>query len=62
MQHEIVLKTLNFDLMTTRVWGGGGGGGGGRWGICGQNICYHDASFRDSNTFDMQHDHVLKKI
>ena len=29
MQHEHVLKKLNFDLLTPRVrWGGVGGGGG----------------------------------
>ena len=38
MQHDFVLKRLNFDLLTIRVRGGGGGGGG-------QNIWYHDATF-----------------
>ena len=49
MQHDIVLKKLNFDLLTPRVSGG----------VLGQNICYHVARFRDSNKFDMQHYHVL---
>ena len=31
-------------------------------GVCRQTICYHFATFRDSNKFDMQHDHVLKKM
>ena len=44
------------------VWGGGGGGeGDAGLGICGQNICYLAAIFCDSNKFDMQHDHDLKK-
>ena len=30
--------------------------------VCGQNICYLVATFCDSNKFDMQHDHVLKKV
>ena len=51
MRHDIVLKKLNFDLLTPRVRG-----------VCGQNICFHVATFRDSNTFDMQHGHVLKKL
>ena len=29
MQHDRVLKKLNFDLLTPRVGGVGGGGGGG---------------------------------
>ena len=46
MQHDHVLKKLNFDLLT---WSGASvcvcvGGGG----ICGQNICYNVAAFRDS--------------
>ena len=28
----------------------------------GANICYHVATFREFNKFDMQHDHVLKKL
>ena len=28
MQHDFVLKWLNFDLLTIRVGGGGGGGWG----------------------------------
>ena len=31
-------------------------------GVCGQSICYHVAAFRDSLIFDMQHNHVLKKL
>ena len=53
MKHDHVLKKLNFDLLAPRVRGGG---------VCGQNICYHVATFRDSNKFDMQHDYVLKKL
>ena len=30
--------------------------------VCRQNSCYHVAAFRDSFQFDMQHDHVLKKL
>ena len=54
MQHDHVLKKLNFDLLTPSPWlwgwwvGGGGGGGGGGWGVCGPNICYHAAAFCDS--------------
>ena len=51
MQHDIVLKKLNFDLLIPRVRGG-----------MGANICYHVATFREFNKFDMQHDHVLKKL
>ena len=51
MQHDIILKKLNFDLLTPRV----------SW-VCGQNICFHVATFRHSNKFDMQHDHVLKRL
>ena len=53
MQHAIVLKMLTFELLTHRVR---------RLGVCGQNICYHVATFCDFNKFDMQHDHVLKKL
>ena len=31
-------------------------------GVYGQHICYHVATFRDANKFDMQYDHVLKKL
>ena len=59
MQHDQVLKKLNFGFLTPRlsvcVCGGGGGG-------LGQSICYHVATFRDSNIFEKQHDHVLKKL
>ena len=61
MQHGIVLKKLNLYLLTPRVREGRRGGGGGG-GLCEQNICYHVATFRDSHKFDMQHDHVLKKL
>ena len=27
-------------------------------GVCGQNVCYHVAAFRDSHLFDMQNDIV----
>ena len=40
IQHDMVLKKLNFDLSTTRAKGGGG--------VCGQNICYHVATLCDS--------------
>ena len=45
MQHEHVLKKLNFDLFapTLRVRGPGWGGGG--LGMCVQNICFHVAAF-----------------
>ena len=56
MQHDHVLKKLNFDLLTPSP--GRGEGEWGRW----QNICYHVAAFHDSHKFDMQHDHVLKKM
>ena len=41
MQHDHVLKKLNFDLLTQSP---------GLWGVplsgvCGQNICYHVAAF-----------------
>ena len=49
MQHDIVLKKLNFELLTPRVRG-----------VWVQKYllpcCYI------SNKFDMQHDHVLKKM
>ena len=56
MQHDIVLKKFSVDLLTPRLRGGWGEG------VCGQNICYPVATFRDSNKFDMQHDHVLKNL
>ena len=34
----------------------------GQGGVCWQNICYHAAAFGDSLEYDMQHDHVLKKL
>ena len=37
------------------------GSSGGKGGDAGK-YCYHVAIFRDSNLFDMQHDHVLKKL
>ena len=55
MQQDIVLKKLNFDLLTPRVSLCVGGEGSAR-----QIICYHVATFRDSNKFDIQHEHVLK--
>ena len=54
MQHVIVLKKLNFDILTLTPVSGGWG-----WvGVCGQNICYHAATFCDP--IYMQPDHVLK--
>ena len=44
MQHDHVLKKLNFDDLLTPCQGGGGGGGGGL-GVCRQNIFYHVAAF-----------------
>ena len=41
MQHDHVLKKLNFDLLTPYPGEGGGGGGG----VCRQNIFYHVAAF-----------------
>ena len=48
---------MNVDLLTTfpgvvekRGW------------VLRANICYQVATFRDSNKFDMQHDHVLEKL
>ena len=31
-------------------------------GVCRLNICYHVATFRDSNKFVMQHVHVQEKF
>ena len=50
MQHDHVLKKLNYDLLTPSPGSGGGGGGGGGGGrgcraVYGQNICYHSAAF-----------------
>ena len=39
MQHDHVLKKLNFDLLTPTP------GSGGWVGVCEQNICYHAAAF-----------------
>ena len=50
MQHNHVLKKLNFDLSTL--------GYGGLWAY----ICYLVATFCDSNKFDTQLNHVLKKL
>ena len=52
MQLGIVLNQLEFDLLPQGLGAGD----------CGQNICYHVATFCDSNKFDMQHDYVLKKL
>ena len=43
MQHDHVLKKLNFDLLTRS-----GASVCVCWGICRQNICYHVAALRDS--------------
>ena len=56
MQHDNVLKKLNFDMTPLPSLVGGGGGGAGK------NICYHVTAFRDSLYFDMQHDHAVKKV
>ena len=52
MQHDHVLKKLNFDLLTPSSWWGRGevcrqniGGGVSRGMGGGQNICYHVAAF-----------------
>ena len=39
MQHEQVLKQLNFDFLTPRVSGGG---------YASKDFCYHVATFPDS--------------
>ena len=52
MQHDIALKMLIFYSLTPRVRGG----------VCGENICYHVASFRDSNKIGLHHDHALNKL
>ena len=54
MQHDHVLKKLNFDLLTTSL---GSGVGGLRAKYLLPCCC-----IRDSLYFDMQHDHVLKKL
>ena len=42
MQHDHILKKLNFDLLTPRVKGGGGGGGvGGSAGKIFANMLLH---------------------
>ena len=47
LQNDHDLKKLNLDLMTPSQgrWGGWWGELGGR--VCGQNICYHVATFGD---------------
>ena len=46
MQHDHILKKMNFDLLTPSPGSGGGGGGvGGVMGVCGQHICYYVAAF-----------------
>ena len=52
MQHDIVLKKLNFDLFYPYCKGVGS---------LRANSCYHAAAC-DSNKFDMQHDQVLKML
>ena len=42
MQHDHILKKLNFDLLTPIPMIEGGGGAGG---VCGQSICYYVAAF-----------------
>ena len=58
MQHDHVLKKLNFDLLTSSQ---GRGGGYGR-GICGQNICYHVAALVILFNLICNMTHVLKKL
>ena len=53
MQHDIVLKKLNFDLLSLRVSGGGGSAG---------KIFVTIALFCDFNKVDMQHAQVLKRL
>ena len=50
MQHDHVLKKWKFDLLNLMSGVG----------VCGQNSCYHVATFCDSNIFEIQHDHVPK--
>ena len=57
MQHDRVLKKLNFDLMTRTLGSGGGVGRGLRAKYFLSCCC-----IRDALKFDMQHDHVLKKL
>ena len=40
----------------------GSGWGGGVGKVCGQNVCYHVVTLRDSLQFDVQHDIDLKKF
>ena len=55
MQHDLVMKKLNFDHLT-RSQGKGGGGGS-------ADIIFATYScICDSLKFDVQHDHVLKKL
>ena len=55
MQHDHILKKLNFDP-NPRIRGV-------EWvGVCRQNICYIAAAFCNSILFDTKHDHVLKKL
>ena len=49
---------MNFALWTLSQGRGGGGVGE----VCGQNVCYHVVTLRDSLQFDMQHDIDLKKF
>ena len=56
MQHDHVLKKINFDLLTLTLGMGGGG-------VFGQNMCYHVAAFMiPFNLICMQHDHLLNKL
>ena len=59
MQHDHVLKKLNFDLLTPSP--GSSGGGGGMKGVCMQTIYYHVAAFVIL-LFGMQHEHFLNKL
>ena len=56
MQHDLVLKKLNFDVLTPRVRLG-------RWveGLQAKYL-FPCCCICDSFEFDIQHDHVLKKL
>ena len=47
---------MNFDLLTPSPGSGEGVG------YADKNICFHIAAFLDFPYFDMQHDHVFKKL
>ena len=55
MQHDHVLKKLNFDLLTQSVR---------LWGVYGQNICYHVAAFVTLFNLicTMTNHHIMKEL